>query len=148
MTIFMSFQGFTEKITAGSARFAPAVSIRTWVRSPPLSNRQMLKVGGSADRLYHIGCKIRIPGCVRKGLAPSRRGDPATFRRAQARLQCRFGGGEQPSILRIQFQLSHRPAVVAVDQDGRDLLRMPVKLLTPLPQSDQDRENPVAFRRQ
>src|SRR5882672_8056010 len=24
MTIFMSFQGFTEKITAGSARFAPA----------------------------------------------------------------------------------------------------------------------------
>src|SRR5436305_325232 len=67
MTIFMSFQGFTEKITAGSARFAPAVSTRTWVRSPPLSNRQMLKVGERAGRLYHTGCKIRIHGCVRKG---------------------------------------------------------------------------------
>src|SRR6201994_3532771 len=46
MTIFMSFQWLKGKIRAGSAGFAPAVSTRTWVVRPPLSNRQGLKAAG------------------------------------------------------------------------------------------------------
>src|SRR6185437_758002 len=42
MTIFMLFQWLTGKIKAASARFASALSTRTWVQQRSLSNRLML----------------------------------------------------------------------------------------------------------
>jgi hypothetical protein len=58
MTIFMSFQWLTGKIKAGSARFASAVSQRTWVVGRSLSNRQMLKGTGKVATQCLKSCKI------------------------------------------------------------------------------------------
>src|SRR5258707_10291629 len=59
MTIFMSFQWLTGKITAGSARFASAVWKRTWVVRGFLSNRQMLKTYSTVLTDDQKSCKIR-----------------------------------------------------------------------------------------
>src|ERR1700693_4874807 len=59
MTIFMSFQWLTGKIKAGSARFASAVSPRTWVQRSPLSNRQMLMGALMTPTYYLRSCEIR-----------------------------------------------------------------------------------------
>src|ERR1700677_904805 len=67
MTIFMLFQWLTGKIKAGSARFASAVSIRTWVQRRPLSNRQMLKGHGRIKRQCQKSCKMRPLVAVWKG---------------------------------------------------------------------------------
>src|SRR5438270_31036 len=58
MTIFMSFQWLRGKMKACSARFASAVSFRTWVQRRPLSNRQVLMGPFFARIPYLISCKL------------------------------------------------------------------------------------------
>src|SRR4029078_5996832 len=55
---------------------------------------------------------------------------------------------QQPSVLRIEFELANRPAIFLVDQDAGDFFRPFVELLAPLSQRDQDREYAAALRRQ
>src|SRR6185437_11226241 len=59
MTIFMLFQWLREKIKAGSARFASAVSQRTWVQRRSLSNRLMLKGSWQVLNYDPKSCKIQ-----------------------------------------------------------------------------------------
>src|SRR6185312_7604287 len=55
---------------------------------------------------------------------------------------------QQPSVLRIEFELANRLALFPVDENGGDLIRSLVEFLAQLPQGDQDREYAAALRRQ
>src|SRR5947209_19214742 len=121
MTIFMSFQLLMGRIRAGSARFASAVSQRTWVVRGSLSNRQVL-----------IGCPTRPTECqksckIRAKVAPCsvwahHRG--RSGREAPAPVtgtiwpQLRIAISEQPAVFSAAFELPHPPAFVAIDQQG------------------------------
>src|SRR6476469_2800111 len=58
MTIFMYFQWLTGRVRAGFARFASALSQRTWVVRGSLSNRQVLKERRTSPTEHHKSCKI------------------------------------------------------------------------------------------
>src|ERR1700693_425662 len=83
--------------------------------------------------------------CLQGGEQPSGRDAPAAH--GWPRLQCRVRRGEKAPLLRMELPPSPRPAVFAIDQDGRDLLRPLIKLLAPLSKRDQDREHAAALRR-
>src|SRR5947207_11282956 len=105
MTIFMYFQWLTGRSTAGSARFASAVSQRTWVVRGSLSNRQMLKGRPTTPTEYQKSCKIRAQ--VALGGRLSGRSGRETPAPLNGRIwpQLRIAISEQPAVFGADFQL-------------------------------------------
>src|SRR6202158_3352863 len=62
--------------------------------------------------------------------------------------QLRIAIAQQPAVPGAKFELPHRPALVAIDEPGREALAGAGKFLAPLPQRDQHRKYPAALRGQ
>src|SRR5713226_6303023 len=117
----------------------------------------MLKACPTAPSEYQKSCKIRPVAALSKRVSlkntrnwpsflalawcRSGRHTPAAF---QVQVGPYFGVPitQEPAVRRAQFELPDRPALAAIDEQGREPAALAGKFLAPLSQRDQHRKHP------